>query len=609
MGQSYTRRPVAIRVLEPVLRRRGRRGFSAAVIVRVLGGVIVLAGVLALGLLVRGAVHRNEVMPGVRFLGTDLGGLSEAEAGSRVRALTARRLAEPVKLQAGEGTASIAPKLLFTLDRSASAKQLLDAGRGSWSARARSLLSPLTDSIDVAPVLVERPAAESRLRALLARFGRPPVSAGVEMRGVRPVVKQSRAGSAADLPALLAALERRVASGEGTVRVGFAPSQPAVSDAAAEAAAEEARLLVSAPVALTYEGRPVGRLAPERLARLLRFHSRGDRLLTLFDESRLARVLDPVIAPRKRRAVNAGFEVDGSVARVVPARQGLGLDAAAAAVAVTTAAHARGERTAPLSLRAVDADLTTAEAQALGIRERISSFTTEMGPSSANRIHNVHLMADYIDGTIVRPGSTFSFNSSVGPRSAERGFREGQMIVGSLLLPAVGGGVCQTATTLFNNAFELGLPIVERHNHSFYISHYPMGRDATVSWGGPDFVFRNDLEHALLIKASYTSSTLTFSFYGTKEGREVVARTGPKLNWKAPKLTYALDPAAPRGSVRIERGSYQQGFDVTVFRTVTKGGQTIRKDSFKSSYIPVGDTAIYGPGRTIPGSYFVIPAT
>src|SRR6185436_17393894 len=149
-----------------------------------------------------------------------------------------------------------------------------------------------------------------------------------------------------------------------------------------------------------------------------------------------------------------------------------------AVVSVLTAAHRRGDRTAPLALAAIEADLTTADARGLGITERISSFTTEMGPSSSNRIHNVHLMADYIDGTIVKPGETFSFNESVGPRTPERGFLEGQMIVGSLLLPSIGGGVCQTATTLFNNAWELGLPIVERHNHSFFISHYPTGRDA-----------------------------------------------------------------------------------------------------------------------------------
>ena len=123
-----------------------------------------------------------------------------------------------------------------------------------------------------------------------------------------------------------------------------------------------------------------------------------------------------------------------------------------------------------------------------------------MGESSSNRIHNVHLMADFIDGTVIQPGEVFSFNDVVGPRTAERGFLEGQMIIGSLVLPSIGGGVCQTATTLFNDAFELGLPILERTNHNLYLSHYPIGRDATVSWGGPDFKFRNDLKHGLLIK-------------------------------------------------------------------------------------------------------------
>ena len=147
-----------------------------------------------------------------------------------------------------------------------------------------------------------------------------------------------------------------------------------------------------------------------------------------------------------------------------------------------------------------------------------------MGVSSSNRIHNVHLMADFIDGTVIAPGEVFSFNDVVGERTAERGFLEGQEIIGSLVLPSIGGGVCQTATTLFNDAFELGLPILARTNHNLYLSHYPLGRDATVSWGGPDFQFRNDLKHGLLIKTSYTDSTLTFTFYGTNEHRRVVSR-------------------------------------------------------------------------------------
>lgn len=584
--------------------RRGSRLRSALVVGLALVAVLAVAvGALA----ARSLFYRGEVMPGVRVLGTELSGAGAAEAGKEIRRATAARLRDPARLEVG---VSVRPAKLFLLDREATLASALTAGREGRTERGRSLLAPLTAPIDVEPRLVRRANAGPRLEALLGRYGQPPVSAAVTMSGLDPVLSPSKPGTRPDVEALLSAIARRVTTGgTAALPVAFEPAPPAVGDSTARGAAEEARLVVSAPVALTLDGRPVGRLEPERLARLLAFTEQGSRLLVLFDQARLERALDPAIAPFEQRAVDARFQVDGQLARVVPAEPGLALDAEAAVVAVTTAAHQRGERTAALALAPIPADLTTEEAGALGIRERISTFTTEMGPSSANRIWNVHLMADYIDGTIVKPGQAFSFNDRVGPRTERRGFREGQMIVGSLLLPSVGGGVCQTATTLFNNAFDLGLSILERHNHSFYISHYPLGRDATVSWGGPDFKFRNDMEHALLIKASYTDETLTFSFYGTDQGRKVEARLGPKSRWREPKLTYALDPAAPRGSVRTVRGDYQPGFDVTVFRTVTENGKVLREDSFPSRYIPIGDTAIYGPGRKIPGSYFVIPTT
>ena len=567
--------------------------------------LLAAAGALA----ARDALHRDEPLPGVHVLGADVAGLSRADAAAEIRAATAARLAQPVVLRVGRRDVRVAPKLIFTLDRAATTDAAVRAGRETWSSRALALLAPLTGETVVAPVLRERPAARERLRALLGRFADPPVSAAVVMRGGEPTVRASRAGSAADLDLLLARLAHRVAEGEGRVPVAFAPTKAPVGDAAAAAAADEARRLVSGPVTLAYQGARVATIEAARLASFLRVRPRGGRLLVLIDEQRLGEAIGGVLAAHERAPVDATFAVNGTSSSVVPARDGLALDLDAAAVAVTTAAHAEGARTAALRLGAKPADLTTAEAQALGIRERISSFTTDMGPSSANRIHNVQLMADYVDGTVVKPGETFSFNGSVGPRTEARGFREGQMIVGSLLLPSIGGGVCQTATTLFNNAFEVGLPIVERHNHSFYISHYPKGRDATVAWGGPDFKFRNDMDNGILIKAAYTDSTLTFSFYGTDEGRRVTSTTGPETNRTEPGRTYALDPAAPRGSVRVERGSHQRGFDVTVQRTVTKNGKTIRRDSFASHYIPVGDTAIYGPGRAIPGPYFVIPTT
>jgi len=592
---STLRRPRAVRA-----RRTG---------VRLLALALVVAGAAAIPT-GRALLHREETMPGVTVLGADVSGLSFEATEQRVRALTGERLRRPVPVTVDGERVDVLPSQLFLLDRDATARAAMAVGRDSWSGRARSLLSPLTAPVAVPPVLVPRPKAEQRLAAIMKRFGTPPVNASVELRGTEPVVRAARVGSTADLAALLASLQDRVVSGEGAVAATFEPAAPAVRDAAAQAAAEEARVMLSAPVALTYDGQPIGTLSRERLASLLVFRERGSRLLVLVDEERLAKVLDPSIAPFKSRAVNARFEVDGSRAHVVPSQPGTTLDVSAALVAVVTAAHQRGERTAALALKPIPAELTTEKALALGIRERVSTFTTEMGVSSANRIHNVHLMADIIDGTIVKPGETFSFNERVGPRTVERGFREGQMIVGNILVPSIGGGVCQTATTLFNNAFELGLPVSARQNHSFYISHYPMGRDAAVSWGGPDLVFTNDMRNALLIKASYTSDTLTFTFYGTDEGRTVEARTGPQTNWREPKLTYALDPAAPPGSKRVVRGARQRGFDVTVFRTVKgRDGKVLRQDSFTSHYVAVGDTEVYGPGSKIPGEYVVIPSS
>ena len=586
------------------LRRRRRHPFGLLSL-----GLVALMMVAAALLGGRALLVRGDAMPGVRVLDAEVGGLSAEQVSDRVRAATARRLAAPVVLTVGDRGVRIRPKLLFTLDRAATSAAVLSARRESWSERGRALLSPLTPSVEVEPALTARPEAERRLTELLGRFGRAPVSARVVMQGTEPTVAPGRAGTQPALAPLLAALERRVVAGTGTVPVSFGPAAPLVSDAAARVVADRARALVSQPVALRYEGQPAGALEPSTLAGLVRFRASGPSLAVFLDSEGLARALEPAVAAWRREPVDARIESDGSRAWVVPAQSGTALDTATSVLSATTAAHARNDRTAELRLATVPADFTTAEANAMGIREPISSFTTEMGVSSSNRIHNVHLMADYIDGTVIAPGETFSFNESVGPRTPERGFREGQMIVGSLLLPSIGGGVCQTATTLFNNAFELGLPIAERHNHSFYISHYPMGRDATVSWGGPDFSFRNDMEHGLMIKSSYTNSTLTFTFLGTDEGREVSSSTGSQTNFRSPELSYALDPAAPEGSMRVERGSHQQGFDVTVFRTVTKSGATIRNDSFTSSYVAVGDTAIYGPGRTIPGSYFVLPTT
>ena len=555
------------------------KGRVALVSAALLGGLLA-AG--AFGLLARQHLYRDRPLPGV--------------------VVAKAPLEQTVTVRAGGHTFDVRPGEALEVDAAATRAAALKEGRDSVWSRLAALASPSPPRLEVAEVLRPTAGAEVVLRRL-ARDLQPPRRATVRVAAAGPVVTPSRPGEVIDRGRFLANL----AVGR-PFTVALRSVDPRLDTAAAEQAATTARELAAERIALTFRGRPVGWLEPERLVGLLRFEPRDDRFLVSFDAGRLALAVKPAVTPWRKRATNARFRVlAGGGVRLLPSRPGLDIAPQPVFDAVTAAAYSTSGRTAELALRQVRADITTAEAERLGIRERISSFTTDMGPSSSNRIHNVQLMADYIDGTIIRPGEVFSFNGSVGPRTVERGFREGQMIIGSLLLPSIGGGVCQTATTLFNNAFDLGLPVVERHNHSFYISHYPLGRDATVSWGGPDLKFRNDLKTGILIKARYTSSTLTFQFYGTKPDRRVSISAGPKANWRSPQASYALDPYAPRGSVRTVVGSNQAGFDVTVYRRVYEGGKLLRKDAVTSNYIAVGPTQIYGPGRSIPGSYFVLP--
>ncbi len=518
--------------------------------------------------------------------------------------LRTAELERPVTVDIGGKTYDVRPAEVVRLNGTATQTALWQAGRTSFLRRIRQLVDPSPPRLLVDPVLVAQPDAAAVAERLSASLPRPRRAQVVARGGFRIIPSQP--GDAVDEHQLVASLAKASLTGVRTLSPALTHVEPELTTPAAEAAVAEAKTLIDEPVTLTFKGEEVGTLPPARLAKLLRFRPAGERFRVSFHPQRIAKAVEPMLKPWRTRAVNARFVVDGTRVRIRPARPGLAVDGPWVADSVAAAAAASVHQ-ASLRLKQIRADLTTAEAERLGIRERISTFTTDMGTSSSNRIHNVQLMADYIDGTVIKPGDSFSFNERVGPRTIERGFLEGQMIIGSLLLPSIGGGVCQTATTLFNNAFELGLPIVERHNHSFYISHYPMGRDATVSWGGPDFVFKNDLKTGILIKTRYTSSTLTFSFYGTDPKRRVVTSTGERTNWRSPQTTYALDPYAPRGSVRTVSGSNQSGFDVTVTRKVYERGKLLRQDTTTSNYIAVGPTQIYGPGRSIPGPYFVLP--
>jgi vancomycin resistance protein YoaR len=553
---------------------------------------LVVLFVLAIGVAgARALEYDGDAKPGVTVLGSDVGGKSRRQIEAAIKAWSAR----PVTIRAGGRSFHVPRGWLVSVDARATAARALAAGT------PLSLVVPSHEAVE--PVLARAGDAGNVLEEI-ARAGTAPRSASVSLQGTRVVVTPARIGRQLDRAALLDLL----AGDADTINAPFTDVRPAILDPAARSAASTAELLLAQPIVIEYHGARLGALTQLQLAHSLLIRQRTHRYAVRLDPDKLARATRPRLGRWIRRAHNAQFAVSGDNVQVVASRPGRDVDPIQLVTAVTAAAH--GAHVARIELGKRDPDLTTAEARSLGIRHKLVSFTTQMGESSSNRIHNVHLMADFIDGTVIEPGEVFSFNDVVGERTAARGFLEGQMIIGSLVLPSIGGGVCQTATTLFNDAFELGLPILERTNHNLYLSHYPMGRDATVSWGGPDFRFRNDMKHGLLIKASYTDSTLTFTFYGTSQHRRVVSETGQPTRWTSPSMNYAVDPNAPRGSVKVVSGTGEKGFDVSVTRTVYNAhGKQLRHDLFRSHYIPDSPTTVYGPGKKPPSPYIVLPKT
>ncbi|MDF2744137.1 MAG: vanomycin resistance protein VanB, partial [Actinomycetia bacterium] len=384
--------------------------------------------------------------------------------------------------------------------------------------------------------------------------------------------------------ALLAAA---AAPAGATVSLPITERPPTVGAEAAQAAADRATTLLKAPVEVTAGSAGQTDLRPADLAPLLRTDVAAGELRLALDPGALDRLLRRQAGFAYTAPKDARFQPTGSSVRILPGVAGLEVIPRKAAAAVLEAgtAAAGTDRSAALPTTATQPELTTKEAKALGVKEVMSTFTTTFSAGDAPRVHNISLIAAAVHGSLVRPGQVFSMNGATGQRTAAKGYRTAHVIQNGEIVDGLGGGVCQAGTTMFNTAFFAGLPVPERRNHSLHISHYPMGRDATLNWPTTDLKWRNDSPYGIYITSRATPSTLTFTFWSTSRGYKVTSSTSSASNFRAPPTRYKDDPTLPKGKKVVEE-SGSSGFDVTVSRTVTKGGSVIRRDSFVSNYSP-----------------------
>src|SRR4051812_46166409 len=289
----------------------------------------------------------------------------------------------------------------------------------------------------------------------------------------------------------------------------------------------------------------------------------------------LARVLD-------RPARNAGFAISaGGAVGIIPSRRGRKLDVRKTEANLLAAAAA-DNRTARVVVSTALPSRTTREARGMGIRGLVGSYETIYG-GDANRVHNVQLVSRLIDGHLIAPGATFSFNQATGERTAAKGFREAPVIINGELQTGLGGGVCQVSTTVFNAAYEAGLKITARTNHALYISHYPLGRDATVNYPDTDLRFANDTDHWLLLRTFVGSYSLTVGLYGAPQHRRVVSDTQPLVTTGPPPVKHEPDPNLTQGQTVVEE-SGEPSRSTSVRRRVYRHGTLLYDNTWYSSY-------------------------
>jgi vancomycin resistance protein YoaR len=237
-------------------------------------------------------------------------------------------------------------------------------------------------------------------------------------------------------------------------------------------------------------------------------------------------------------------------------------------------------------------EITTDKINNLGINEILGRGSSTYFNSISSRVHNVVLATSRINGTLVKPGDTFSFNDTLGDVSQFTGYKQAYIISDGKTILGDGGGVCQVSTTLFRSVLKAGLPIVERQAHAYRVGYYeqgsPPGLDATVYGPSPDFKFINNTPAHILIQATADPKnySLVFELYGTSDGRVSVISKPIVTNVTTPAGDlYQDDSTLSVGTVKqIEYKAW--GAKVVFNYTVARNGEEIFKKTFISNYRP-----------------------
>ncbi|MFJ4658630.1 VanW family protein [Nocardia sp. NPDC088792] len=537
-------------------------------------GVLIAAGGVAYA--VDLSLTSGQIARGVQVAGIDIGGLDRTAARARLESALGRRVTQPFAVRIGDATEQVVAR---------------DAGLavdwdGTWDRVGGQPVNPFTrlrsftGTRNVAPATTIDDAAMERQLRTLSAHDHEPVEGGVVFEDARPVAVRPAPGRVLDAVPARTALADNWAMG-GTLELPVVETQPQVrADAVDTALRTLAEPAVAAPV--TFTGKDgAATLDPAQLANALSFHPDGRGGLALsYNTEALVTALEPQLRGTEVEPRDASFDLSSGRPTVVPAVVGDTIDWTKTLDGLPAVLVSRGERAQAVVYQQRQPALSTADADKLGVAEPIASFTTGgfSGPSGVN----IRTVARKVNGAVVRPGETFSLNDFTGTRGVEQGYVESGIINNGRPAVAVGGGISQFATTLYNAAYFAGLEDAGHTEHSYYISRYPAAREATVFDGAIDLKFKNNTPYGVVIQALADDSEVTVRMWSTKTV-EVESITGDRG-----KTTQPNTVTLPKGKNCIASGG-APGFTTSDTRVIrdARTGKELSRHTRTVKYDPI----------------------
>ncbi len=307
---------------------------------------------------------------------------------------------------------------------------------------------------------------------------------------------------------------------------------------------------------------------------------------------------------------NAEYVLEEGKVRIEPERIGIVVEKAKVKEALNSQ-----QESYELEVETQIPETTAAELEKLLFRDNMGSFSSSFATSTAARASNVILTANRINGKILMPGDVFSYDSTIGRRTVANGYKEAGVYIGNKVESGIGGGICQTSSTLYSAVLYSNLEIVARTSHSLPVSYVPLGQDATIAEGYIDFKFKNNTDYPVKIVATVRGRRLTCSILGVKDPNISVQLVNTVVSTSEPKTERTENAEVPKGYKRIlNKGA--KGYTVASQRIVKESGKVIKTEKLTRSVYraapveeevnpedkntPTENLKIYVPGMEIP---------